>query len=67
VIAARDPDTGEKWPELLRHLSRRHRLLFGIFAAPRTAGRVRAGDQVEVGAGAVLSTNNSALAGPTRR
>jgi uncharacterized protein len=35
VIAARDPDTGRKWPDLLRHLQRSHDLLFGMLAAPR--------------------------------
>jgi uncharacterized protein len=48
VIAARDPDTGEKWPELLSHLSSRHQLLFGIFAAPRSPARLRTGDRAEI-------------------
>jgi uncharacterized protein len=48
VIAARDPETGEKWPELLRHLSRHHELLFGIFAAPRGPARVTTGDRAEI-------------------
>jgi uncharacterized protein YcbX len=34
VVAARDPDTGRKWPELLHQLARSHELLFGMFAAP---------------------------------
>jgi uncharacterized protein len=44
VIAARDPDTGEKSPDLLQHLRRRHDLLFGIFAAPRAPARLTIGD-----------------------
>jgi uncharacterized protein YcbX len=50
VIAARDPDTGEKWPELIRHLHRRHDLCFGIFAAPRIGGVLATDDRVEVSA-----------------
>jgi uncharacterized protein YcbX len=48
VIASRDPDDGDKWPELLGHLRRRHGLLFGIFAAPRGPARVATGDPVHV-------------------
>lgn len=48
VIAARDPDTGEKWPQLLRYLRDEHELLFGIFAAPRNAARITVGDPVRL-------------------
>jgi uncharacterized protein YcbX len=48
VIAARDPDTGHKRPELLRLLNRRHDLLFGIFAAVREAAAVEVGAAVRV-------------------
>jgi uncharacterized protein len=48
VIAARDPDSGEKWPELLRHLRRRHDLLFGIFAAPLTTAHITTGQPAHI-------------------
>ncbi len=48
VIAARDPETTEKWPQLLRHLHDHHDLFFGLFAAPRAAARLRIGEHVTV-------------------
>lgn len=48
VIAARDPDNGRKWPQLLRHLGDAHDLLFGIFAAPRADARITLGDPVQL-------------------
>jgi len=48
VIAARDPDTGQKRPELLRLLNRRHDLLFGIFAVVREAAAIEVGDAARV-------------------
>jgi len=48
VIAARDPDSGKKWPELLSHLHRHHDLLFGIFARPRQGAHVTTGDTAEI-------------------
>lgn len=48
VIAARDPDTGVKRPQLLRHLDRRHDRLFGIFAAVREVAPVGVGDAARV-------------------
>jgi uncharacterized protein YcbX len=50
VIAARDPDTGRKWPDLLRHLAQSYDLFFGVFAAARidTPVRVALGDPVQV-------------------
>jgi uncharacterized protein YcbX len=48
VIAARDPETGQKWPELLRHLAHEHDLLFGIFAVPIEPVQISVGDAVDV-------------------
>jgi uncharacterized protein len=48
VIAARDPDSGRKWPQLLRHLGRAHDLLFGLRAVPRGSARIALGDHVEL-------------------
>lgn len=48
VIAARDPETGEKDPGLLRHLAGAHDLLFGIFATPLEPAPVSVGAAVEV-------------------
>lgn len=46
VIPTRDPDTQEKAPELLRHLSRRHGGLFGMNARALGPARVALGDPV---------------------
>ena len=48
VIPTRDPDTREKWPELLRHLAREHDTLFGITARAVGPATVRIGDPVVV-------------------
>jgi uncharacterized protein YcbX len=48
VIPTRDPDTREKWPELLRHLARAHDTLFGIYARALRPATVRVGDAVAV-------------------
>src|SRR4051794_5627502 len=42
-IPTRDPDTREKWPELLRHLARAHDTLVGINARALAPATVRAG------------------------
>jgi uncharacterized protein YcbX len=49
AIPTRDPDTSEKWPELLRRLAREHDTLFGINARAVRPATVRVGDAVEVG------------------
>jgi uncharacterized protein YcbX len=46
VIPTRSPATYEKWPELLRHLAREHRTLFGINARALAPATVRVGDPV---------------------
>ena len=48
VIPTRDPDTHQKWPELLRRLARDHATLFGINARATAPAVVRAGDRVEL-------------------
>ena len=48
VIPTRDPDTTEKWGELLRWLTRERRGLFGINARPLGAARIALGDLVVV-------------------
>jgi uncharacterized protein YcbX len=48
VIPTRDPDTREKWAELLRHLARAHDTLFGIYARAVRPATVRLGDPVAV-------------------
>jgi uncharacterized protein len=48
AIPTRDPDTQVKWPELLRHLNGVHEQVFGINARVVTAGRVSAGEAVEL-------------------
>jgi uncharacterized protein YcbX len=48
AIPTRDPDTREKWPELLRHLARAHDTLFGINARALRPATVRVGDAVVV-------------------
>jgi uncharacterized protein len=48
AIPTRDPDTTTKWPELLRHLAREHRTLFGVYAHPLGTATVRVGDRVAV-------------------
>jgi uncharacterized protein YcbX len=48
AIPTRDPDTSEKWPELLRHLAREHDTLFGINARALAPATIRSGDAVAV-------------------
>jgi uncharacterized protein YcbX len=48
AIPTRDPDTQQKWPQLLRHLDARHGTLFGVNARVMQAGRVAAGEQFEI-------------------
>ena len=48
AIPTRDPDTQEKWPGLLKHLTAEHGQDFGLLARVVTAGRVHAGEQVRI-------------------
>lgn len=48
VIPTRDPDTRAKAADLLRHLTREHRGLFGINARASGPARIRVGDPVRV-------------------
>lgn len=44
VIPTRDPETQQRWPELLRRLVSERDGIFGINARPVGPARVRAGD-----------------------
>ena len=48
AIPTRDPDTREKWPQLLAHLAAEHGLHFGLLARVITPGRVAAGEHVRI-------------------
>ena len=48
AIPTRDPDTQEKWPDLLRHLTAEHGQGFGVLARVRAAGRVCRGGRVRI-------------------
>ena len=48
AIPTRDPETQEKWPELLRHLDARHARLFGINARVVRSGRIERHEAVEL-------------------
>lgn len=48
AIATRDPDTQEKAADILRHLTRAHRCLFGMNARAHGPARIRVGDSVAV-------------------
>jgi uncharacterized protein YcbX len=48
VIPTRDPDSQEKWADLLKHLAREHDGIFGINARPLAAATIRRGDAVRV-------------------
>jgi uncharacterized protein YcbX len=48
AIPTRDPDTQVKWPQLLKHLNATHAQCFGINARVVTAGRIGAGEAVEL-------------------
>ncbi len=48
AIPTRDPDTREKWPGLLKHLTAEHGQDFGLLARVVVPGRVHAGEQVRI-------------------
>jgi uncharacterized protein len=48
AIPTRHPDTQAKWPGLLKHLAARHGQQFGINARVVSAGRIAAGETVEL-------------------
>jgi uncharacterized protein YcbX len=48
AIPTRDPDTQEKWPQLLRHLTAEHGRDFGLLARVRVPGRVYAGESARI-------------------
>ncbi|MEA2229020.1 MAG: uncharacterized protein QOF04_2650 [Solirubrobacteraceae bacterium] len=48
AIPTRDPDTHEKWPELLRWLAAEHDTLFGINARAVAPATIRVGDPVRL-------------------
>ena len=51
AIPTRDPDTREKWPQLLRHLAARHGQNLGIRAQVVQGGSVAAGEEVRISSG----------------
>ena len=48
AIPTRNPDTQEKWPELLRHLTAHHGMAFGVNGRVVGSGRIEIGEQVQV-------------------
>jgi uncharacterized protein YcbX len=48
AIPTRHPETQEKWPGLLRHLTAHHDMNFGINGRVLAAGRIEIGEAVEV-------------------
>jgi hypothetical protein len=48
VIPTRDPDSAQKWPDLLRWLTRERRMLFGMNARPLRPARIAIGDPVSL-------------------
>ena len=48
AIPTRDPDTQVKWPQLLKHLTARHGMCFGINARVIAGGRVAADASAEL-------------------
>jgi uncharacterized protein YcbX len=48
VIPTRDPDSAQKWAELLRWLTRERRMLFGMNARPLRPARIAIGDPVSL-------------------
>lgn len=48
VIPTRDPDTAERWPELLRWLAAERGTLFGINARPTGHATIAVGDEVSL-------------------
>jgi uncharacterized protein YcbX len=49
AIPTYDPDTQQRAPRVLKHLTREHGGVFGVYLRPRGAATIRAGDPVEVG------------------
>ena len=47
-MIALDPDTGERSREILKHVSRQHGNMAGVYAVVRAEGMVRFGDTVEL-------------------
>ena len=48
AIPTRDPDTQEKWPQLLAHLAAGHGQELGVLARVLTTGRVAEGEEVRI-------------------
>ncbi len=48
AIPTRDPESQEKWPGLLKHLTAEHGQDFGLLARVVVAGRVHAGEHVRI-------------------
>lgn len=48
VIPTRDPDDQSKDPEILKHLTHHHGMLFGMNARPLATGRIDVGDPVVI-------------------
>jgi uncharacterized protein YcbX len=48
AIPNRDPDSQERWPQLLRHLAAEHRTMFGMNARVLVAGRLAVGQSVQL-------------------
>jgi hypothetical protein len=61
AIPTRDPDTREKWPDLLKHLAARHGQNFGVLARVAQGGTVATGEAVRIDAG------TASVSTPSRR
>ena len=48
AIPTRDPDTQQKWPQLLAHLAAKHGQALGVLARVLSGGRVETGEAVRV-------------------
>ncbi len=48
AIPTRDPDTREKWPQLLRHLAAEHEQNLGVLARVLAPGSIAAGARVDI-------------------
>lgn len=48
AIPTRDPQTQDKWPQLLRHLAREHATLFGLIVRARGRAVLRDGDRADL-------------------
>jgi uncharacterized protein YcbX len=55
AIPTRDPDTQEKWPQLLAHLAAEHGQELGVLARVLAAGRVAEGEAVHITSVSALS------------